>query len=204
MNLIIPTKKSELNIIFRSGYYFGIDRMWVEFDGKTIEDHLGQFVRDTIIADYESDKAAALAEKDREIKAWRDMCEKLAETLDEGIDISMPDVSTDGFYFRRRGNELLSAYNAMKDGQPASEPTPQARGWVKCSERLPDDGMLLAGDLTKKRYIIMRYDGDKELMSAEFYGTGQDGIFSYSKDGYYLVNEVFAWLEVPDYKEAGK
>jgi hypothetical protein len=46
---------------------------------------------------------------------WREMCKKMAETLEEGIDISMPDDSADGFYFRRRGNELLSAYNAMKE-----------------------------------------------------------------------------------------
>ena len=142
-------------------------------------------------SDAESDKAAA-------VKDWRDMCDRLAEAMNDVIDNSIPDDNDAAFCFREKARELLTAYNAMKDGQPASEPTPQAGQWVKCSERLP----VFDGDGYTKSLIVMTSDSPTFSIACAYQDT--DGVWWFdNKDTAFDADTyVIAWYDLPEYKEA--
>jgi hypothetical protein len=63
--------------------------------------------------------------KINEIQDWRDMCDKLAFKLQSIYDIR-PVSKTEITLMLQGVHDLLSAYNAMKSGQPASEPMKEA------------------------------------------------------------------------------
>jgi len=62
-----------------------------------------------------------------ELTRWKDMCDKMATSLDEVIDVSIPDDNDEAYCIRDRARELLSAYNAIKSGEQ-SKPTEQEAG----------------------------------------------------------------------------
>ena len=103
-----------------------------------INDKVGDYISDGMYQDLKSDITFALAEKDKEIErrvqeinacygfqkkqaaeiqALRDMCDKLAGTLNYFVK-GMPVDFTESYGVRVEAREALSAYAAMKSGQP--------------------------------------------------------------------------------------